>query len=283
MAVNLSNKIIDEAYKNLYGSFYKVDCKNKKILRLLNYFLEYRVRTYIYFINILRSFLRKIPRYNIGQKTYHIKKSCLSSNGGIVKKEILDKGYVFLENFLDNDFHYYLNKNFPKKFELQKSKSAFKNYNIGYIYLKNEKHLTLEKNSAINILYRFILSPEFENEINNIFNLDSKKLFCKNIVTSIAETKSFLIPHMDSISLERKDLNINFIYFVDGNDNEIEYSGGTSIYEDNEAKKILLKPTTLKNSLLIYDNTKNFFHGFKIMKKNCFRKAVTFQFNLSSN
>jgi hypothetical protein len=283
MAVNLSNKIIDEAYKNLYGSFYNVDCKDKKNLRLLNYFLEYRVRIYIYLINILRSFLRKIPRHNISQKTYYIKKTSLSSNTDIVKKEILNKGYVFLENFLDNNFHYFLNKNFPKKFELQKSKSAFKNYNIGNIYLKNEKHLSLEKNSAINILYRFILSPEFENEINNIFNLDSKKLFCKNIVTSIAEKKSFLIPHMDSISLERKDLNVNFIYFVDGNDNQIEYSGGTSIYEDNEAKKILLKPTTLKNSLLIYDNTKNFYHGFKIMKKNCFRKAVTFQFNLSSN
>ena len=86
---------------------------------------------------------------------------------------------------------------------------------------------------------------------------------------------------MDSISLERKDLNINFIYFVDGNDYNVEYSGGTSIYEDNEANKILLKPKTLKNSLLIYDNTKSFFHGFKIMKKKCFRKAVTFQFNLN--
>jgi hypothetical protein len=281
MAVNLSNRIIEQAYKNLYGSFYGIETNGSKILRLLNYFLEYRVRLKIYIINILRIFLRKILSCNISQKTNHTISTCLPKNKEIVKKEILDKGYVFFENFLNQDFYYFLNKNFPKKYELHKSKSPFKNYNMGFIYLKNERHLSLEKDSAINKFYRFLISSEFQNEINNIFDLDSKKLFCKNIVTSIAEEKSFLIPHMDSISLERKDLNINFIYFVDGNDYNVEYSGGTSIYEDNEANKILLKPKTLKNSLLIYDNTKSFFHGFKIMKKKCFRKAVTFQFNLN--
>jgi hypothetical protein len=281
MAVNLSNRIIEQAYKNLYGSFYVIETNGRKILRILNYFLEYRVRLKIYIINILRIFFRKILSCNISQKNNHTISTCLPKNKEIVKKEILDKGYVFFENFLNQDFYYFLNKNFPKKYELHKSKSPFKNYNMGFIYLKNERHLSLEKDSAINKFYRFLISSEFQNEINNIFDLDSKKLFCKNIVTSIAEEKSFLIPHMDSISLERKDLNINFIYFVDGNDYNVEYSGGTSIYEDNEANKILLKPKTLKNSLLIYDNTKSFFHGFKIMKKKCFRKAVTFQFNLN--
>jgi hypothetical protein len=150
---------------------------------------------------------------------------------------------------------------------------------FGRIEIRN--HLDLEMPNFINILYKFIISLEFEKEVNNIFNLKNKKLFCKNIVTSIAEEKSFLIPHMDSIANERTDLNINFIYFVDGNDQDIEYSGGTSIYADNAAENVLLKPSTLKNSLLIYDNTKNFFHGFKIMKKNNYRKAVTFQFNLT--
>ena len=201
MAVNLSNKIIEQAYKNLYGSFYSTETNGSKILRLLNYFLEYRVRLNIYIINILRIFLRKILSCNISQKTNHTISTCLPKNKEIVKKEILDKGYVFFENFLNQDFYYFLNKNFPKKYELHKSKSPFKNYNMGFIYLKNERHLFLEKDSAINKFYRFLISTEFQNEINNIFDLDSKKLFCKNIVTSIAEEKSFLIPHMDSFIL----------------------------------------------------------------------------------
>lgn len=280
MTVNLNDKIIQEAYKNLYGSSYRIDCNTKNRQKLLNYFLEYKIRIYIYLVNSLRKFLRNFCSKNISEKKSHFISTCLSKNKEAIKKEILDKGYIFLENFLNIDFYNYLNDNFPKKYELLKSKNAFKNYNIGYIYVKDERHLSLQKNSAINIFYRFILSHEFEKEINNIFELDDKKLFCKNIVTSFAEEKSFLIPHMDAICLERKDLNINFIYFVDGNDLDIEYSGGTCIYYDNKATKILLKPKTLKNSLLIYDNTKSFFHGFKIMKKKNFRKAVTFQYNL---
>ena len=83
---------------------------------------------------------------------------------------------------------------------------------------------------------------------------------------------------MDDISNTRNDLNINFIYFVDGNNDDIEHSGGTSIYVDNEAQNTLLKPTTLKNSILIYNNVDNFYHGFKFMSKNCHRKAISFQF-----
>ena len=88
---------------------------------------------------------------------------------------------------------------------------------------------------------------------------------------------------MDDVSFEKKELSINIIYFIDGNDNDIEYSGGTSIFEDNNAKKILLKPSTLKNSVLIYNNTKSFFHGFKKVNKNGYRKAISCQFMLKSN
>ena len=268
------------AYKNFYGNLYAKNTHDLKILKILNFFLIWKLRIKVYFINSLRSIIKRFV-YHHNQINKHTISTSLSSNGTIIRKEILEKGYIFLENFLNKDFYHCLNKNFPKKYELLKSKSPLKNYNMGFLFLKNKNHLDLEMPNFINILYKFIISLEFEKEVNNIFNLKNKKLFCKNIVTSIAEEKSFLIPHMDSIANERTDLNINFIYFVDGNDQDIEYSGGTSIYADNAAENVLLKPSTLKNSLLIYDNTKNFFHGFKIMKKNNYRKAVTFQFNLT--
>ena len=66
--------------------------------------------------------------------------------------------------------------------------------------------------------------------------------------------------------------------FVEGNDNCIEYSGGTGIYKDNEFNKPIFIPTTLNNSCLIYDSSENFFHGFKRMKPEGYRKAITFAF-----
>lgn len=281
MAIKLNDDMLLIAYKNLYGNLFAKNTHDIKILKILNFFLIWNIRIKVYFINIFRSILRRLV-YNSNQINKYIISTSLSSNGTIIRKEILEKGYIFLENFLNKDFYNCLNKNFPKKYELLKSNSPLKNYNMGFLFNK-KNHLDLEKPNIINIFARFIISLEFEKEVNNIFNLKNKKLFCKNIVTSIAEEKSFLIPHMDSIANKSTDLNINFIYFVDGNDQDIEYSGGTSIYADNEANNILLKPSTLKNSLLIYDNTKNFFHGFKIMKKNNFRKAVTFQFNIMDN
>jgi len=58
----------------------------------------------------------------------------------------------------------------------------------------------------------------------------------------------------------------------------MDHSGGTGIYEDNNFQKPIIKPTTLKNSCLIYNSSANFFHGYKVLNKNCFRKALTFQF-----
>lgn len=166
----------------------------------------------------------------------------------------------------------------PRGIEICKKENRFKNYDMGYIYLKDRHNPIFQRKNYFSNFYDFIKSEEFEKEVSKIFNYKNN-FFCRNIVTSFAAKNSFLIPHKDSLSKERKDLNLNFIYFIDGNDENIEFSGGTCIFSDNNGKEILLCPSTLKNSVLIYDNTKNFFHGFKILKKNCFRKAVTFQFN----
>jgi len=283
MAINLSDKMLSLANKNLYGNLYTLNPQKKIILIALNYFLEIKIRCKIFSINIFRKIISRVLSKR-NNKFIELKiKSLLEEKSNLIKNEIETKGYIFLENFLNQDYYDFLNKNFPKKYELRKSKSPLKNYNIGYIYGNDGTYRDLENPCALNTFYKFVLSNEFEREVNNIFNLSNQKLVCKNVVTSIAEERSFLIPHMDSISAERKDFNINFIYFLDGNDDDVDYSGGTSIYQDNNGEKVLLKPKTLKNSVLIYNNTDHFFHGFKIMKKNCHRKAFSFQFNLINN
>ena len=83
----------------------------------------------------------------------------------------------------------------------------------------------------------YIRSKKFQNEVSMIFD-NQYNFFCKNILTSIATKSSFLIPHKDSLSKEKKDINLNFIYFIDGYDKDIEYSGGTFISKDNNGNKI---------------------------------------------
>ena len=282
MAVELSDKMVEIANKNIYGQFYSQNNSNNKITKFFNYILILKLRVKVYSINIYRKFIRKISTFKNDKFSNIEIRTNIVQNSDLIKDQINKKGYLFLENFLNHEFYKFLNDNFPKKNLLNKSKSPLKNYNIGFIYLKNERNPDLKSSKVLDELYKFITSSKFENQVNEIFNLKEKKLYCKNIITSIAEPNSFLIPHKDHISIESNDLNINFIYFVDGNQDNLEYSGATCIYEDNNAETTLLKPKTLKNSLLIYDNTKHFFHGFKVMKENCFRKAISFQFNIET-
>ena len=125
--------------------------------------------------------------------------------------------------------------------------------------------------------YNYLLSDKMREFINKLTNRNN--FYCYSIACTTSWPKSFLAPHVDSISIEENYKNtINCIHFIDGNDEEIEYSGATGIYEDNEFQKKIFLPSSLKNSVLIYNSKINFYHGFDIMKKNTFRKAIGFQF-----
>lgn len=278
MAVELNpeQKII--AYRNLYGKFYQANDNNNFFSYIINKFLNFKLRIKIYSINIVRKFKRLIYEKNSFYDEKITINTSLSKSYNQIKNDIEKKGYIFLTNFINQEYYDKLLDSFPEIHELNKSKSPLKNYDIGYIYLKDRHNPSFKNKNYLSNFYDYIRSKKFQKEVSMIFD-NQYNFFCKNILTSIATKSSFLIPHKDSLSKEKKDINLNFIYFVDGYDKNIEYSGGTFISKDNNGNKILLSPLTLKNSVLIYDNTRDFFHGFRILKENCYRKAITFQFN----
>ena len=280
MAVELNEKMLEIAEKNLYGKLYSYNT-DKVLLKIVNFFLVLILRVKIYSTNILRKFLKLFSILDTNNQSNIEITTSITQNSNLIKKDILEKGYCYIENFFNKDYYFFLNKNFPKKYKFHKSKNALKNYDLGFIYEKDLKNPDLRSSKCLNEFYEYIKSDNFKNEVNKMLNLSD--LYCHNIISSHAQQNSFLIPHKDSISQTRQDLNLNFIYFIDGNETDPEYSGATCIFEDNNAENILLKPTSIKNSMLIYDNTKHFFHGFKKMKKNCFRKAISFQFRRDEN
>ena len=104
-------------------------------------------------------------------------------------------------------------------------------------------------------------------------------MYCNRISTTYAEENSFLAPHKDGIFKE-KTIRINFIYFVDGIDNDPISSGATGFYKDNEFKEPLFIPKTIKNSCLVYNNSFNTCIMDLISWKNYFRKAIIFLLEL---
>ncbi|MDA7604040.1 hypothetical protein N8724_01420 [Candidatus Pelagibacter sp.] len=280
MAIGFSKKMQELAYKNLYGTYYSLDHKNKISKKIINKFLVYKLNIYIYVINKFRRIIRKfLPEDKDLNESINIETN-IAIHSEKIKKSINENGYVFLENFISNDFYIYLKNNYPKIYHFEKVKKPQKNFDIGFKYKSDidSPEYYLESSTCLKHLYKFINSKKFQVEINKIFFDDTIKLFNYSIIASYAKKGSFLIPHKDSKYSETKDMSLNFIYFIDGNDDNIKFSGGTSFFKDNNLKETLLRPTTLKNSLLIYDNVKNFYHGFEVMKKNCFRKAITFTF-----
>ena len=78
---------------------------------------------------------------------------------------------------------------------------------------------------------------------------------------------------------ERKKKPTIVFYFVDGENKDLDSAGATSIYKDNNFQELIFQPTSLRNSMLIYNSTVSFYHDtFKLTsKKICERKTVNFQ------
>lgn len=279
MAVNFSKNEEILAVKNYYGNsllknkFFEfvVIHKKKLIVKLSN--LKNRVNKF--FIKEKKNLLKDFQINTFDTKN--------------LSKRMNEDGYIFIKNFLSNPSFNNLKLNWPKQAFFYAPDSAIKNYSFGFRYFDtslfpnefdgNENKFInfydFKKNETIFDFYKYLCSEEFEIMFNKIIGKKNYKVF--SIVSSIANENSYLIPHQDTVIGDSTTNNIvNVILFIEGSENP-EYSGGTGIYSDNEFKLPIFIPDTLKNSALIYNSKQNFFHGFKKMKKNNYRWAISFQ------
>ena len=268
MAVNYSFKEIEKANKNFYGNFYY---DSNIILK-----------------NILR-FKKKIQNrhsnlINFCKKKIYVEKKKENINFSYIKKDfqthiddISKKGFTFVDNFFDEQSISIIKSIWPPNYFFYTADNPLKNYNFGFRYLNDQFQTFDDFDRCQNFkkFYLYLLADKFTNYINQIIGTKNYKIF--SIVASTAREKSYLIPHQDTIINDNNIRNIvNVIFFVDG-DYNAEFSGGTGIYQDNEFKEPKFIPPNVKNSAIIYNSKKNLFHGFDIMKKKTFRKAISFQ------
>ena len=278
MATKLSLKQLTFSYRNAIGRIYPINTNSffsKLIARLLQFFFP----IFVTISNIRNYPARYFERENTRDKKFKPIKINFSENNII---NLSQNGWCFIENFFDNDTYLSLLKYWPKMCFFDLSKKPIKYYRTGFFSVDRSEPKYIKKNPYFKYFYNFLFSEDSSIVISNLFSHKEKEksLFInKSVLCSFASENSYLIPHIDGIS--KKNLSkktFNFIYFLDGNNNFPEYSGATGIYLDNEFEKKVFVPDNLKNTCLVYDSSDTFFHGFKSIKKDGYRKAITFQY-----
>lgn len=289
MAIEKSKYLINKAFENAYfvpnlkNRFLKIIIK-VILIRLLSLL---RRANFFFTVNILHPFLFFFS-FNKNNKNNFTTIS--AKDFSLYSDEYNKNSFLFLQDFVDINFYNKLLNDFPSKKYFKHKNDPTKFYYWGFEYLSNvsKKYLNFDRKLISNFnfiekYYNFILSDLFcQNFKKLILNKNSEKKFSLKILSinaTYADKGAFLIPHKDTAYLQsdNDELIHNCIHFIDGDDSNIEESGGTGLYLDNEFQKKVLIPSTLKNSLLVYNTKANLFHGFNFIKKNSFRKAFAFQ------
>ena len=254
----------------------KSDPKTNRKLLLTSFLLWPRYAT-----PSLRSSLRlKLQNVNTRRE-----KQNANSKFQFVISEIQDpnndlakKGFLFVENFLEDASHKALLEQWPKKrwFEPLRFRQNGKSYDSGLRWndATNRFDTSINQNPAILDLYNQFKSQEFCNNLSAISN-DGVKRKNFSLLLTQSYSHSYLTPHQDSMGPDAKvnDSLINIIYFVEANGEGWE-AGGTSIFADATFKNPILIPRNLNNTALLYRTSDQVWHGFPKIKFRKFRKTL---------
>ena len=281
MAINYSPNQHKRAILIAYGKYFPLNGNNflKKICRFtLEKIFFFKWSIFNFKQSLIQSLLKK--KINSTKINFYLKKKIDLKKNSL---ELNDRGYTFVKNFLDENSYNYLLKNFPSFSNFKHTKKITKNYFYCYQYnyeMNFENIKNIEYNTEFKSFIKHVASKEFTADLENLFFQDKTKYKLKSFLCSYKNEGSFLIPHMDTVYNAADENSYNFIYFIDGKNENAEFSAATGIYADNDFKQPLLIPDDLKNSCLIYktSNTKIFFHGFDKVKAGGFAKVCTFHY-----
>lgn len=276
MAVNFSKKEVFFAYKNFYGIFYPNNNQtivNKIIIVILRNIYPLLRK----FFNLKNYIISLFTRSNLSQNfNNNISTKDLSS----YHNHLSEKGWCFIENFFDEETHSNLLTAWPSKYFFSINEKPTKYYSTGFFSKSKTDEKKLRNFPYFKKIYNYIFGEKFKLNVSKLIdNNISSDYLCYTVLSSVSGFKNYLIPHKDGISASKKRFkNFNFIYFAEGNNEIPEFSGATGIFKDNEFQSPIFIPHNMTNSCLVYDSSDSFFHGFKSLKKEGYRKVITFQF-----
>ena len=278
-----------EIHKSYNFTYKFMNIKNiflKNIIFLFNVLFLNNLKKIIHLIKFKFSTKSEKVPYNLDDLIFNSKD--LKNFSEFYKKN----GYCFVENFLDeNSYNTILNYwpsdiFFPPRLSPTKYYSfsfGFENQNYDDLKKKtaNEKIQTvknIEFSPILKKLYNFILSEQNENNFSSLYG-PNEYWKCYLIFSTIAHEGAYLIPHKDKVNYNQEIMSsFNVSFFLDGMNDDPVQSGALGLYQDNKFKQPIFIPNNLKNSLLIYDTKKNFFHGFPRIGEGGHRKTINIAF-----
>lgn len=190
-----------------------------------------------------------------------------------------ERGWGFVDPFFEADFFGDLRAGWPQRQFFSPMHNPLKSYDFGFRWHRDRaspiKHL--DRFPALAAAYAMLRSSEFSQRATS-FCADGIERTCFSLTSTWATSRSALIPHRDTVALDRSGGSfINFVIFIDAN-GSAPYAGGTCIIADNEYRNLLFEPTHLTNTALVYRSNAEFFHGFKPMAPDAFRWTLNAQY-----
>ena len=276
MSIKFSENQVNRARKKYYGKFYFTEDLNiAKIIinRILIIFFNLK----IFFINLKRKifslFIIKFKKFTKNNVITNYQLNILQPDLSRYSLDLEKNNFTFIENFFTNNAYESLLKNWPNINFFSQNTNILKSYSHGFKDYNDFYNQELKK------IFSFVKSPELENFVNQLLIFEKQKYYNYSMGLTMAGNNSYLVPHIDGVQ-ENRSKTYNFIFFVDGNDLDPSLSGATGLYLDNNFEKPFFVPTTLKNSVLVYNSTSEFYHGFNFtsLQKNIYRKTINFQF-----
>lgn len=285
MATSFSENELDILRKKLYGKFYIIRANKSFAEKIINKILIYTYLFKFTLLNIKRKIFR-VFSFNLNKKN-EIKDFNFSINldDSYIEKasqELQSKGYVFIENFFEEKSHENLLKSWPNINYFDHTKKITKTYSVGFQYRGNDFSKIFTNFSKYNGFYKayeFLISNEFKKFYNKLLLFENQNYLISNISSSMATNGANLICHQDGIVNSEKKNPFQCIYFVDGYDQNPILGGATGLYNENNFNSPIFIPKSIKNSLIIFANSKQFYHGFKTIDcpKGVYRKTINFQ------
>ena len=287
MAINFSENQINYARKKFYGKLYVTKPNLKFIDKVINKIL---INVYLFKFTLVnfKRWIFKIISLTFNSKndkkiinfTYNLSENLIQRASNDLKL----KNFTYVENFLSPESYKYLNDNWPNINYFKHHKQIIKHFSSGF---RHKKQSSIEKTFnrfnnyfALRKFYEYLLSNEFNKFYNKLINFENDSYELDAISSKMASKDSYLIPHIDGVfKKDKKSQHYNFIYFLDGYDENPDLGGATGFYKDNEFKSPIFIPHTIRNSLVIYNQCHDFYHGFKAIDcpKGIYRKTVGFQ------
>ena len=271
MSINFSENQINYASKKFYGKLYVTKPNLKFIDKVINKIL---INVYLFkftLVNFKRQIF-KIISLTFNSKndkkiinfTYNLSENLIQRASNDLKL----KNFTYVENFLSPESYKYLNDNWPNINYFKHHKQIIKHFSSGF---RHKKQSSIEKTFnrfnnyfALRKFYEYLLSNEFNKFYNKLINFENDNYELDAISSKMASKDSYLIPHIDGVfKKDKKSQHYNFIYFLDGYDENPDLGGATGFYKDNEFKFPIFIPRTIRNSLVIYNQSEDFYHGFK--------------------